>query len=249
MRRLVVQCSCGERIQVPHSALGKAGLCPSCGATIYISKDNAAPYRGTSATSSRSGSSAPSSDRGWSGGGSASDAPEDIRRRFAEGVDLYFAKRYSEALVIFNSLAAVMPHDADIQMGQTMCLGALRKISPLGIAQDGHFRGLPAPHNGNDPNDRLESILRGPTPALDRDFFKRFLFDKMIYGHGDEVQMRAAELAAKMFGFLDAPQPDESASAASEPDIEDEEDEDEPPAYDLPRPTPFRRVAPDDSDR
>lgn len=245
MRRLAVQCSCGERIQVPHSALGKAGLCPSCGATIYISKDNATPYRGTAASPSRS-SGSPQPERNWSGGGVSSDAPEEIRRRFAEGVDLYFAKRYSEALVIFNSLAASMPHDADIQMGQTMCLNALRKISPLGIAHDGTFRDLPAP---GDSYDRVEALMNGPTPTLDRDFFKRFLFDKMLHGHGDDVQMRAAELAAKMFGLLDAEQTGESAAQIADPESDMDEDDEDRTAYDLPRPTPFRRVAPDDSDR
>lgn len=241
MRRLVVQCSCGERIQVPHSALGKAGLCPSCGATVFISKDNAAPYRGTAASTTRS---TPQPERAWTGGAAASGAPEDIRRRFAEGVDLYFAKRYSEALVIFNTLAAAMPHDADIQMGQTMCLNALRKISPLGLGYGAPFGQLPAPE---DAQDRAESLLHGPTPTMDRDFFKRFLFDKMLHGQGDDVQMRAAELAAKMFGFLDGNAPDSEAAESDGRDAETEDDR--PTAFDLPRPTPFRRVAPDDIDR
>ena len=241
MRRLMVQCTCGERIQVPHSALGKAGLCPACGSTVNISKDNATPYRGTTASPPRSG--AAPADRGWSVGNAAQNTPGDIRRRFAEGVDLYFAKRYSEALVIFNALSAVLPHDADIQMGQTMCLDALRKITPLGLAHEGPFGRLPAP---DDAPDRVDSILHGPTPTLDRDFFKRFLFDKMLHGHGDVVQMRAAELAAKMFGFLDSGTPEEAAAEAEGPTVEEDKDDSE---FDLHRPTPFRRVAPDDFDR
>ncbi|MBM3289527.1 MAG: hypothetical protein FJY92_05195 [Candidatus Hydrogenedentes bacterium] len=242
MRRLVVQCTCGERIQVPHSALGRAGLCPSCGATVMISKDNATPFRGVAPAPQQPGPRQP--DRAWTGGGVSTNAPEDIRRRFAEGVDLYFAKRYSEALVIFNTLAAAMPHDADIQMGQTMCLNALRKVAPLGIGHAGMFGQLPAP---DDMHDRADSLLNGPTPTMDRDFFKRFLFDKMLNGQGDDVQMRAAELAAKMFGLLDDERPDETVSASdeTEADIED----DVRASFDLPRPTPFRRVAPDDVDR
>ena len=242
MRRLVVQCSCGERIQVPHSALGKAGLCPSCGASIFISKDNAAPYRGTAASTSRTG--APQAERPWTGGAAASDAPEDVRRRFAEGVDLYFAKRYSEALVIFNTLAAAMPHDADIQMGQTMCINALRKVAPFGLGHGSPFGLLPG---GEGPEDRIEKILHGPTPTLDRDFFRRFLFDKMLHGQGDDVQMRAAELAAKMFGVVD--DSELGPAAAETMEQQDEPEDDAPTAYDLPRPTPFRRVSPDDIDR
>ncbi|MCC6796000.1 MAG: hypothetical protein IT366_12855 [Candidatus Hydrogenedentes bacterium] len=244
MRRLVVQCSCGERIQVPHSALGKAGLCPSCGTTIYINKDNAAPYRGTAASPSRTGTPQETS---WSGG-VGNNAPEEVRRKFAEGVDLYFAKRYSEALVIFNNLAAAMPHDADIQMGQTMCLNALRKISPLGLATDRGFGQLPAPEEARD---RLDNIMNGPTPTIDLDFFKRYLYDKMLHGQGDDVQMRAAELAAQMLGFLDAPKP-EQPTQKTESRIEEDEsqiDDAEPSPFDLHRPTPFRRVAPDDVDR
>ena len=245
MRRLVVQCSCGERIQVPHSALGKAGLCPSCGATVIISKDNAAPYRGTAAsTTARTGG--PQVERAWTGGSAAGGAPEDIRRRFAEGVDLYFAKRYSEALVIFNNLAAAMPNDADIQMGQSMCLNALRKVSPLGLGYGAPFGQLPAPE---DVQDRAESLLHGPTPTMDRDFFKRFLFDKMLHGQGDDVQMRAAELAAKMFGFLDGSAPEGDSAENEAPEAQDEDEDDRPTAFELPRPTPFRRVSPDDIDR
>jgi hypothetical protein len=172
-------------------------------------------------------------------------APEEIRRRFAEGVDLYFAKRYSEALVIFNNLAAAMPHDADIQMGQTMCLNALRKISPMGrLAHDGAFGRLAVT---GDSHDREETVLHGPTPTLDRDFFKRFFYDKMMHGDTDDVQVRAAELAAKMLGFLDGAQPDESVAEQDGPEVEIVDDEET--TYNIPRPTPFRRVAPDDSDR
>lgn len=243
MRRLIVQCSCGERIQVPQSALGKAGICPSCGTTVLISRDNATPYRPGSPPPPRSG---PPPDRSWNTAGGAGNAPDDIRRKFAEGVDLYFAKRYSEALVIFNQLAASMPHDADIQMGQSMCLNALRKISPLGIAQESRAQ-LPAPPI---TPEREEAILNGPTPDLDRDFFKRFLFDKMLHGGSDEIQMRAAELAAKMLGLLDAPA-DPQPVAQNEQNVSDNIRElyEEDAESDL-RTTPFRRAAaPDTPDR
>ena len=242
MRRLVVKCSCGERIQVPQSALGKTGLCPSCGSTIYISRDNAAPFRHTAEPPRQS----PAPGRKWDSGGQ--EAPPDIRRRFAEGVDLYFAKRYSEALVIFNVLAAAMPHDADIQMGQSMCMNALRKISPFGLGQDSFAGQLPAPPISEE---RSDAILNGPTPTLDADFFKRFLFDKMLHGANDEIQMRAAELAAKMFGLLDtagAPEPktaDPEPRAANIEELFDDE-KDETPVHT----TPFRRAAaPHDIDR
>lgn len=237
MRRLVVQCNCGERIQVPQSALGRTGLCPSCGTTIAINKDNATPLR-PAAEPPRP--LAPQ-ERSWQGSHSAEGAPPDIRRRFAEGVDLYFAKRYSEALVIFNTLAAAMPHDADIQMGQSMCINALRKLSPLGLSHEGFGGHLPAPPYSEE---RSEALLNGPTPSLDSDFFKRFLFDKMLHGSSDEIQMRAAELAAKMFCT-----PGEGASQENSRENPDQA-MDESDLDDVPNTTPFRRAAsPDDLDR
>ncbi|HRK34860.1 MAG TPA: hypothetical protein PLJ47_09735 [Candidatus Hydrogenedentes bacterium] len=240
MRRLMIHCSCGERIQVPQSALGKAGICPSCGTTIQITKENATPYRpGSGPSTAPPRQTSQPGERTWTGGGA--NAPDDVRRRFAEAVDLYFAKRYSEALVMFNALSALMPHDADIQMGQSMCLNALRKISPLGLGHEMRAQ-LPAPVESNP--DRVEAILNGPTPDLDPNFFRRFLADKMLHGANDEIQLRAAELAAKILGYLDTPQ----RPPAPEPEVVDngyrgEED-------DIPRPTPFRRAAaPDDIDR
>ena len=41
MRKLVVTCECGQRMQVPRSAVGKTGLCPTCGQSITITNDNA----------------------------------------------------------------------------------------------------------------------------------------------------------------------------------------------------------------
>jgi len=232
----MVQCSCGERIQVPQSALGRTGICPSCGATIQITRENATPFRPGSAPPPQQSARPP--DRAWNNG-AASNAPDEIRRRFAEAVDLYFAKRYSEALVIFNSLSAMMPQDADIQMGQSMCLNALRKISPMELAHEARGQ-LPSPIPAQE---RIDAIVNGPTPALDQDFFRRFLIDKMLHGGSDDVQMRAAELAAKMFGFLDGEQQQPPATGNIEELFTDSND-------DMPRPTPFRRAAaPDDIER
>ena len=117
-------------------------------------------------------------------------------------------------------------------------------MSPIGLGYGAPFGQLPAPE---DVHDRLESVLHGPTPSMDREFFKRFLYDKMLHGQGDDVQMRAAELAAKMFGFLDGSTPDEDAAApdGANTDVDGEG----PSEFELHRPTPFRRVAPDDIDR
>ncbi|MBN2308734.1 MAG: hypothetical protein JXR94_07165, partial [Candidatus Hydrogenedentes bacterium] len=40
MRKLILTCDCGERMKVPRSAVGKTGVCPSCGRRIAITAGN-----------------------------------------------------------------------------------------------------------------------------------------------------------------------------------------------------------------
>lgn len=243
MQRLMVLCVCGERIQVPRSALGKTGLCPACGRSIVITAESAMPMR-----SPAQPRTAPTGSI-WNGPSQAQTAPplpapsaeDDEKRRFAEAVDLYFARRYSEALAIFNALGSKHPDNPDVQMGQSICLNALRSAPPLGLEYHGAAGQLPSPNALVQTQSRAQTVLNGPAPDLNEDVFKRFLMNKMLYGATDDVQMRAAELAARMFGYLDG--------AKSEPDkvsnIEELFDRGEGDR-DSARPTPMRRVVPGD---
>jgi hypothetical protein len=204
MRRLMVVCACGERIQVPRSALGKTGLCPACGRTLEVTNDNAVPIQTRGPVPTARASSAQSGQ--WSTGHGQRPV-DDTKRKFAEAVDLYFAHRYAEALTIFTTLATLHPDNPDIEMGRSMCVSALRTAPDRSLESRRHAGELPAPDSIVHGEDRLPrrktELLSGPIPPLDLDVFQRFLVDKMMHGESDEIQLRAAELAAKMFGFLD----------------------------------------------
>lgn len=207
MRRLMVVCACGERIQVPRSALGKTGLCPACGRSVEVTTANAVPIQTRGPVPTAKASSAQSGQ--WSTGPTPR-AVDDTKRKFAEAVDLYFAHRYAEALTIFTTLATLHPDNPDIEMGRSMCVSALRTAPGHSLESRRHAGELPAPDSmphdfaaANRPPRRRTELLSGPVPPLDLDVFQRFLVDKMMHGESDEIQLRAAELAAKMFGFLD----------------------------------------------
>lgn len=179
MRKLILTCgSCGQRMQVPRSAIGRTGLCPACGTTVRINSDNtttAGPARKTMFSGGGS----------WWRGGKAND---DAKRRFGEAVDLYYSGRFAEALAIFNGLARDFPENADIQNGRVQCERALR--------HPGAGRRLALEHK----TEQLKGAV------LDRDTVKRIVLEKLVAGESDAIQLQAAEIAAKILGMYDGVQ-------------------------------------------
>ncbi len=221
MQRLIVTCACGERIQVPRSALGRTGLCPACERPVAITSQNAMPAR-TQATVIPA--PAPAS---WPDGRGSSSPTEDAKRRFAEAVDLYFKQRYAEALTVFETLAGSFPGNEDIERGRGLCINALRRTQTLAlehqVTPQAQTPPPPPPPPPSQPprawhEAAQEQTLRHTTNAaparqsveqqapesLDLDALKRLLVDKMAHGTTDDIQLRAAELAARVFGYVDA---------------------------------------------
>lgn len=176
MLKLIVKCDCGQQMQVPRSALGRRGLCPNCGRTLTITNDNARPMQPQQQAKPRKGFFGAKGAWWQSRNGPSVEA----KRRFAEGVDLYMAKRYAEALAIFTSLAEEFPDDPDIAAGRKQCMEALRSVPKLAIAA-----GKPE------------------APAeLDAKTVMKVLLEKMVHGTSDDIQLRAAELACRVLGLL-----------------------------------------------
>ncbi|MBI5094671.1 MAG: hypothetical protein HZB26_19825 [Candidatus Hydrogenedentes bacterium] len=174
MRKLVVTCQCGQRMQVPRSAVGKTGMCPTCGQTVVITTDNTRPV-----TPTLQGRLFGLKNTSWWRG--ASEPPEDAKRRFGQAVDLYCTQRYAEALAIFNSLAKQFPGNPDIENGRAQCIAALKR--PPALA--------------------LEHKSGSNTPAkLDETTVKDIVLDKLIRGSSESVQLQAAELACRMLGLF-----------------------------------------------
>ncbi|MBI4557606.1 MAG: hypothetical protein HY706_08485 [Candidatus Hydrogenedentes bacterium] len=123
MRKLILTCDCGQRMQVPRSALGKAGLCPNCGRSVPIMANNTTPAPLPKQARPLSGKALT-----WQG---AAEPAEDAKRKFGEAVDLYYSQRYAEALAIFDSLTKVYPGNPDIENGRSQCINALKR--PLAL--------------------------------------------------------------------------------------------------------------------
>lgn len=201
----MVLCVCGERIQVPRSALGKTGLCPACGRVISITADAATPVRSQSVVAPMPAQGARPIPEGWGFGAHAAPSPAaEAKRRFAEAVDLYFSRRYAQALSIFQVLAEEYPDNDDIRTGRDMCMTALHSQPQAGL--ESSTAGVSSSDNGR-ASGRLRDQLALPAPgeplseSLVEDTLKRVLFEKMVSGSSDEVQLKAAELAVQVFGF------------------------------------------------
>lgn len=180
MRKLILTCdSCGQRMQVPRSALGRTGLCPSCGASVRINNDTttaaAPPQKGT----------LPNRASWWREGGKTND---DAKRRFGEAVDLYYSGRFAEALAIFNGLSRDFPDNPDIQNGRVQCERALKR--------PGAGRRLAL----EDQSQRLKDAV------LDTDTVKRVVLEKLVAGETEAIQLQAADIAARILGMYDGAQ-------------------------------------------
>lgn len=164
-------------MQVPRSAVGKMGQCPSCGEKIPINRDT------TSTTPQAKASITSATRKKW---GSRAKPTVDAKQQFGRAVDLYCAGHYGEALAIFDALQAEFPDSAEIQRARRQCLDA-RNRDPLN---------LPGPADGQVAGDELDE---GTVRAM-----RRIVVDKMLRGDSDAVQLQAAELVARMAGVLDA---------------------------------------------
>ncbi len=170
MGKFILTCRCGQRMQVPRSAVGRLGQCPACGERIQITSDLLSPRQ-----SSRRGPLV----RGASfrDEASTSGAREEDKQRFGKAVDLFYTRRYAEALSLFDALARDYPDNPEIESGRRECLRQMRRYS-LG--------------NENEPN-----ALPAPD-SLGLDAIKRVIHEKLSTSTSDEVQLRAAELALRV---------------------------------------------------
>ena len=174
---------CGQKMQVPLTAIGRTGQCPSCGKHIKISHENT----GTNSLRQDAAKSFGSSLKREFG-----SKNEDAKKRFAEGVDLYYAGRFAEALVIFNSLERYFPGNQDIQRARITCQQALKRglpDPPRALEHEEH----PVDHSVANPMDNA---------TFDEETVKKVILEKMFLGATETIQLQAAELAAVILGML-----------------------------------------------
>lgn len=118
MRRLVVTCTCGAKMQAPRSAYGKIGVCSKCGARLRIGAMNTSPL-GLPPPGGL-GHEGQARRRQTAGGDG------DVQQRFGRGVDLFYKGQYAEALAVFDGLAREYPGNAEVQNARARCMKAMQ---------------------------------------------------------------------------------------------------------------------------
>jgi hypothetical protein len=164
-------------MKMPRSAIGKKGMCPTCGRTLSISSSSTSQdyVRKTERPTISSGQST-----AWDGPGLSTE--QDVKQAFGRAADLFCEGRYGEALVIFDALAQKYPGNPDIENAREQCL-ASRKKGPIS---------LPGPEGSYSQD---AGTLR--QQVQDK------LVEKMHHGRTEAVQLKAAELLGKMLGFFE----------------------------------------------
>jgi tetratricopeptide (TPR) repeat protein len=176
MRKLIVTCECGQRLRVPYSALGKTGVCVTCGRTIQIMSGNTRREG-----FNQRGETSVLRDSQWARRAVLS---EDDRQRFGKAVDLFAKQQYAEALAIFDSFLEQFPGNSDIEEARNQCLRAL-KNPRLGSPQE------------------TPPKLPGTSDArLDADSVKRVVLEKMLYDPSAANQLEAARIACQILGLF-----------------------------------------------
>lgn len=192
MQKLILTCdSCGQRMQVPRSAIGRTGMCPNCGATIRITANNtAAAVRGKNPGGG--GGLFGGRNLFWRGGsGSSGGTPtEEAKQRFGRAVDLFYGGKHAEALAIFDSLAKEYRDNPDIEAARQQCLSALQegRGGPLAIEDQASGSGW-------------GSNMPALPEELDEETVRRVVIEKLLRGRTEEVQLRAAEIASRWLGM------------------------------------------------
>ncbi len=177
MQKLVLTCErCGQRMQVPRSAIGRSGVCPSCGMHLRITAQNT-----ETASREKRGRFFSAGGRWW--GGPAGAPTEDAKRRFGAAVDRFYAGHIAEALAVFDSLAQEYPGNPDIEAAREQCRSALAKKHPRALEH--------GPSTGQLPEGA----------ALDEATVRRVVLEKLLHGRTEEIQLQAASIACTLLGL------------------------------------------------
>lgn len=167
-------------MQVARSAVGKVGMCPTCGRKMRIAENNTQPLASPGRESA--GGKRPFwRNARW--GGRDPESREEAKRLFGEAADLFCAGQYGKAMAIFDELVRRFPGNPDIENARAQCMEA-RMRAPLG---------LPQPGQASNPSMGREAL---------REAVLSKLVDKLHNGTTDVAQLQAADLLGKMLGFF-----------------------------------------------
>ena len=200
MRKVIVTCPCGQRMQVSRSAYGKTGICPKCNQKIRVGANGVEPLALPSPDSAPSptGYTPPFQFQERQNSDS-----ETAKRNFAWAVDLFYHARYGEALAILDDLRKDLPGNAQIETAHARCLHAIKAPAEKPentqpAAEPAHGTTSPPPPHGPKP-----------APELNPQAVNQTVLHLMTSGSTDSVRLQAAELASRILGLLTPPDADD----------------------------------------
>ena len=219
MRKIIVTCPCGQRMQVSRSAYGKIGICPKCNQQIRVGSNGAEPL------ALPSPDEAPSHNPGsapFQFQGRRNSDSEIAKRKFARAVDFFYHARYGDSLAVLDELRRDLPGNAQIETARARCLEAL-SAPPTTIKENKRAAepycgaGVPparSPANAEDANcgagvppahSRANTVTppRDPAPPLEltAQAVHQTVLQLMTSGSTDSVRIQAAELASRILAL------------------------------------------------
>jgi len=203
MRKIVVTCPCGQRMQVSRSAYGKIGVCPKCNQKIRVGANGLEPL----ALPSPDGPPAPAGHTPQFQFQERQNIDVEIqKRKFAKAVDLFYHVRYAEALAILDELRKDLPGNIQVETARARCLDALNTPK----AEPACGAAVP-PAQAQETNAPQPS--REPPAELTPQAVHQTVLYLMTSGSTDSVRLQAAELASRILGLGPAP------DARDKPDV------------------------------
>jgi len=126
MRKVIVTCPCGQRMQVSRSAYGKIGVCPKCNQKIRVGAGGVEPL----ALPSPEEPPPPRHHDVPNSHEQPRPEFEAAKRRFGRAVNLFYHDHYAEALAILDDLRKELPGNVQIETARTRCIERMAAPPP-----------------------------------------------------------------------------------------------------------------------
>lgn len=198
MRKLIVACPCGQRMQVARSAFGKLGVCPKCGMKIRVGANGLEPLALPAPGAPAPGPSPqfvpphqerqPFQDR-RPGVVPPSMESDNVKRKFGEAVDLFYRAHYAEALGILDGLIKDCPGNLQVEAARVRCMDALKSA---GSEHTPEKDATPSPEPEHAPQPAQAAAA---TTELTVEAVRTTVLALMQHGTTDAIRLQAAELA------------------------------------------------------
>ncbi len=194
MRKVIITCPCGQRMQVSRSAYGKVGLCPKCNQKLRVGATGLEPL----ALPSPGDAPLPPPPRAPLEFPERSDAAfENAKRNFATAVDYFYHAQYEKALGILDRLHDELPDNAQVQTARARCADAMnaarteKTAAPRETPPDNPVPDTPTPQEETEP----------PPAQLTIESVHETVLRLMTSASPDSVRLKAAKLAARLLGI------------------------------------------------